>query len=138
MSVGLTSTNLMRGRLSARPSLTLVVLPSPGGPTLEQVMPLLVPPCREYGAELLALGWHPGPKGWDEEWVRFLPAGPGETPLDQRARALGEASGDIVLFLTTEEASRQDVSELLGHRAGIVSLDLAPTDEAASAGQSVG
>lgn len=127
----------MRGPLSARPSLTLVLLASPEHPGLEQCIADLVPTCRGYGAELLVAGSRSLPGSGEEPAVRFLPSGPGETPHDLRARALGESAGDIVLFLTVEQALAADVAELLGHRAGIVSVDAPEADAAATpAGQS--
>ncbi|MBK8005445.1 MAG: hypothetical protein IPK12_16365 [Gemmatimonadetes bacterium] len=113
----------MRGPLSARPSLTLVLLATPGHPGLEQCIADLVPTCGGYGADLLVAGAKSLPGSWAEGAVRFLPSGPGETPHDLRARALAESAGDIVLFLTVAQAQAEDVAGLLGHRAGIVSVD---------------
>ena len=127
----------MRGPLSARPSLTLVLLASPGHSGLEQCIADLVPTCGGYGAELLVAGSKSFPGSWEEGAVRFLPGGPGETTHDLRARALAESAGDIVLFLTVAQVQGSDVAELLGHRSGIVSVDGPEADAAAApAGQS--
>lgn len=130
-------TTATREFLSALPSLTLVYLASPGEPGLEQTVAGLVPTCAEYGVELLVVGGKASARS-GEEGVRYLPSGPGESALDLRGRALGEATGDIVLFVTGEQVGSLDIAELLGHRAGIVSVDLPEGGEAAaSASQSV-
>lgn len=130
----------MRESLPAHPSLTLVLVVTPGTPDLEALVAEVLPSCREYGVELLVAGGVPGQRlTWDGEVIRCLPGGPGETELELRSRAMAEARGNIVLFLAGEAVPSMDVAALLGHRTGILSGDFPDAGEAsAPAGRSLG